>query len=67
MTVLLQVGPMLLLTMQMLWFAQAPPSSMAPASMSAESSAAPLLAVTWHIDNFSAFKDILETRKLFSK
>ena len=27
----------------------------------------PLVSITWQIDNFSAFKDILETRKLFSK
>ena len=25
------------------------------------------MSITWHIDNLSAFKDILETRKLFSK
>ena len=29
--------------------------------------AAPVMSITWHIDNLSAFKDILETRKLFSK
>lgn len=27
----------------------------------------PLMSITWQIDNFTAFKDILETRKLFSK
>ena len=27
----------------------------------------PVMSITWHIDNLSAFKDILETRKLFSK
>ena len=25
------------------------------------------MSITWQIDNFTAFKDILETRKLFSK
>ena len=42
---------------------------MAPAALSHASAtqSPPLLTVTWHIDNFSAFKDILETRKLFSK
>ena len=25
------------------------------------------MSITWQIDNFAAFKDILETRKLFSK
>lgn len=43
---------------------QAPGQSMAPAVLSQN---LPRLSVTWHIDNFSAFKDILETRKLFSK
>ena len=27
----------------------------------------PHMSITWQIDNFTAFKDILETRKLFSK
>ena len=29
--------------------------------------AAPAMSITWNIDNLSAFKDILETRKLFSR
>ena len=29
--------------------------------------AAPVTSITWNVDNLSAFKDILETRKLFSR
>lgn len=46
---------------------QAPAQSLAVGSLPAAAHRPPLLAVTWHIDNFLAFKDILETRKLFSK